>query len=134
MGKREITYDKPRITSTIIIGVFLTIAMFFAILFAPVTWSAVKAAADAAKDSSEEVAGQVAGSAAVAFVGAIGMVLVIIVYIGVLIDTAIILPFSIKNRKSTLKPVRIISYVLDGLIGATLLFTVVKLILCFAGV
>ena len=133
-NKKEIHYDKPRITSTVIIGIFLAIAMFFALLLVGVSWTAVKEAADAAKESGEDAASQVAGGAAVAFVGAIGVVLVMIVYIGVVIDTAIILPFSIKNRKSTLKPIRIISYVFDGLIGATLVLSIIKIILFIAGV
>ena len=132
--KKQRQFDKPRITSTIIIGVFLAIAMFFAFMFVGVSWAAVKEAADAAAESQEDAAGQVVGGAAVAFAGAIGIVLVMIVYFGVVIDTAIILPFSIKNRKSTLKPIRIISYVFDGLIGATLLLSIIKIILFFAGV
>ena len=131
---KERHYDKPRITSTIIIAIFLTIAMIIALLLVEVSWTAVKEAADAAKENADDAAGQVVGGAAVAFAGAIGVILVIIIYIGVVIDTAILLPFSIKNRKSTLKPIRIISYVFDGLIGATLLLSIVKLILFFAGV
>ena len=132
--KKQRHYDKPRIPSTIIISIFLLLGMFFALLFVGTSWAAVKEAADAAAESQEDAAGQVVGGAAVAFAGAIGMVLVIIVYFGVVIDMGIILPFAIKNRKSTLKPVRIISYVLDGLIGATLLLSIIKIILFFAGV
>ena len=132
--KKQRHFDKPRITSTVIIGIFLLIGMFLAIVLAGTSWAAVKEAADAAKESQEDAAGQVVGGAAVAFAGALGIVLVFIVYIGVTIDMAILLPFSIKNRKSKLKPIRIISYVFDGLIGATLLLSIIKMILFIAGV
>ena len=131
---KERVFDKPRITSTVVIGIFLTIALISAILFVGVSWADVKAAADSAADSQDSAAGSAAAAGAVVLAGAIGIVMVILVYIGVVVDTAIILPFSIKNRKSTLKPVRIISYVFDGLIGATLLLSIIKLILFFAGV
>ena len=101
-AKKERVFDKPRITSTVIIGIFLVLAMFFAILFVGTSWAAVKEAADSAAESQDDAAGQVVGATAVAFAGAIGMVLVIIVYFAVLIDTAIILPFSIKIRKTIL--------------------------------
>ena len=131
---KERVFDKPRIVSTVIIGIFLVIALIAAIMFVGVSWADVKAAADSAADSQDNAAGSAVAAGAVALAGALGIVLVILVYIGVAIDTIIILPFSIKNRKSTLKPVRIISYVFDGLIGATLLLSIIKLILFFAGV
>ncbi len=131
---KERVFDKPRIASTIVIGIFLLIGMIIAISLSPVTWQAVKEAADEAKNSSDNAAGQVAGASAVAFAGALGIVLVMIIYGIVTIAMGICLPFAIKNRKSTLKPIRIISYVYDGLIGATLILCIVKLILFIAGV
>ena len=127
--KKERVFDKPRIPSTIIIGIFLAIGMFLALVFVGFTWKVVEEMVESAKNSSDEAAGQIAGAGAAALVGALGVVLIMIVYIGVTIAMSICLPFSIKNRKSTLKPVRIISYVFDGLIGATLLLSIIKIIL-----
>jgi len=127
--KKERVFDKPRIPSTIIIGIFLAIGMFLALVFVGFTWKVVQEMVESAKNSSDEAAGQIAGAGAAALVGALGVALVMIVYISVTIAMSICLPFSIKNRKSTLKPVRIISYVFDGLIGATLLLSIIKIIL-----
>ena len=132
--KKERVFDKPRIPSTIIIGVFLTIGMFLALMFVGFTWKVVDEMVESAKNSSDEAAGQIAGAGVAALVGALGIVLVMIVYFGVTIAMSICLPFSIKNRKSTLKPIRIISYVFDGLIGATLLLSIIKIILFFCKV
>ncbi len=127
-------YDKPRIPSTVVISVFVTIALFLTILILPISWADVQAAVDNTAENSENAAGAVVGGFAVALVMAIGMALVIIVSIANIITTGILLPFALNNRKSTLKPVRIMSYVLDGLVGAVLITNIVKLILVIAGV
>lgn len=131
---KPVNYDKPRIASTIVLGVFLITSLILSILLIPVTWGAVKAAADAAKDNADSAEGAVVAGGVTAFALAIGMILVFLVYIGTLITSSICLPFAIKNRKSTLKPIRIISYVYDGLFGAVLVLSIVKLILSIAGV
>ena len=122
-------YDKPRIASTIVIGVFLIIGVVLALTFVGFTWGTVNQMVEEAKNSSDDPAGQVAGAGVVALVGVIGVVLIFLVYIGVTIAMSICLPFAIKNRKSTLKPIRIISYVMDGLIGSTLLLSIIKMLL-----
>ena len=127
--KKERVFDKPRIASTVVIGIFLIIGMIFALSLVGITWAVIDQAVEDAKNSSDNAAGQIAGASAVALVAAIGIVLVMGIYIAVAIDMSILLPFAIKNRKSTLKPIRIISYVYDGLIGATLLLSIIKIIL-----
>ena len=129
-----VNYDKPRIVSTVILGIFLVACLFLSITLIPVTWAAVKAATESAADSADSPEGAVVGGSVAAFALALGMVLVIIVYIGTFITSAICLPFAVKNRKSTLFPIRIISYIYDGLFAAVLILSVVKLILAFAGV
>ena len=131
---KEIQQDKPRITSTVIIGVFLALFLVFTILLIPVSWSAVNAMIEESKQAAESAAEQAAEAGVIALVAAIGIILVIILEFGILIGNAICLPFAIKNRRSTLKPVRVISYVYDGLIGAMMLTATVKIILLFAGV
>ena len=113
----------------------LALSLFFAFIVYPITWAAIKAAADNAADSSDgSAAGAIVGASAVAFLGAFAVVFVFIIEIGVIIANVILLPFAIKNRKSTLKPVRIISYVQDGLIAVALIGAILKIILMIAGV
>lgn len=123
--KIEKTYDKPRITSTIVISIFfLATAAFTVPSFFAFSWKALNEATD----------GGTAGDAVVAFFGAFGIVLYFLFLGAVVVECAILLPLSISNRKSTLKPVRILSYVLDGLIGAFLLASIIKIILLASGV
>ena len=120
------TYDKKRITSTIILGIALTIALVFTAFLLSISWSALQAEAQ----EQEEVA----GSIALVFVGAIGIVLLVMVSAVVNVLSGVCLIFSIKNRQSTLKPIRIISYVMDGLFGFVIVATLVKIILLLIGI
>lgn len=131
---KPVNYDKPRIVSTVVISIFLAIALFLCLTMYTVWVKDIKAAAEAAKEGSEDPGGQVAGGIAVAFAGAFLLIFVYMFEIGAAILSAIILPFSINNRKSIHKPVRIISYVYDGLIGAVLLASVLKIVLLSCGV
>lgn len=131
---KPVVYDKPRIVSTVILGLFLAVCLVLGIILIPTSWAAVKEAADAAKDSADTPEGAVVGGSVTAFALSLGMILVILVYIGITIVSLICLPFAVKNRKSTLYPIRIVSYVYDGLFVAVLLLSIVKLILAFAGV
>ena len=134
MKKKPIEYDKKRITSTVIIGIILSICLALTIILLPISWSAIQQAIEESKAAQESAAGQAASAGALAIVAAVGVVLVVLVEIGILIANGICLPFAIKNRRSTLKPIRIISYVYDGLIGAMMLTATIKIILFIAGV
>lgn len=125
-------YDKPRLASTIVIGVFITIALILTLIILPFSWEDVKEAVDKAAESSDSAAGAAVGGFAVALFGVLGIALVIVVAIANVINSSICLPFAIKNRKSTLKPIRIISYVLDGVTGAVLLTNLIKIIVLLA--
>ncbi len=122
-------YDKPRIISTVILGIFIVAAMILCFSFYGVWWAGIKESAETASESQESAGGQVAAGLFTALAGAFVIVLVIAIEIASVIVSSICLPFAIKNRKSTLKPVRIISYVYDGLLVITLLAAVVKLFL-----
>ena len=64
----------------------------------------------------------------------IGMtVLFFTIFINAVVAAGICLIFSIKNRKSTLKAIRIINYVLDGGFAFVILASVTKIILFFLG-
>ena len=123
--KIEKTYDKPRITSTIVISIlFLATAAFTVPSLFAFSWKAINEATESGT----------AGDVFVALFAAFGIVLYLIYLGAVIVECAILLPFSISNRKSTLKPVRIISYVLDVLIGALILASIIKIILLASGV
>ena len=126
--------DKPRIASTIILGLALTTLLFFSIILLPVTWASITESSSSASSSQESAAGQIVAGATVAFALGIGIVLVIFIYAVIHVLSGLCFLFSFKNRQSTLKPIRIISYVYDGLIGVLLLTVILKLILIFAGV
>lgn len=126
---KERVFDKPRIVSTVILGIFVIAATILALSLVGVTWAQIDAAVENAKNSSDSAAGQVAGASAVAFAGALAIVFVFMIYIGVTISMLICLPFAIANRKSTLKPIRIISYVYDGVIGSVIILSIIKMLL-----
>ena len=117
-------YDKKRITSTVILGIFLLSALFAVIVFLPLSWTALKGSAE--EGSKEEAAAVIFGSLII--------VLAMLAYIISGVLSAICLPFAIANRKSTLKAVRIISYVYDGLFGALIITSIVKLVLYMLGI
>ena len=128
---KPVNYDKKRIVSTVILGIFLLAALYFTIVFLPVTWTSLE---EGAKVEEESAAGQIVAAGAIGLAMALGMVLVIIFEIGILIVSSICLPFAIRNRHSTLKAIRIISYVYDGLFALMIVTSIVKLILAFIGV
>ena len=127
-ARPENYYDKPRKTSTIVISIFITIAVVLTMLILPFDWSDVKEAVDNTADGADNAAGAVAGGFVVALFGALAVVLAIIVAVANAINAGICLPFAIKNRRSTVKGIRIYSYVLDGIVGAVLLINIIKII------
>ncbi len=132
---KPVTYDKKRITSTVILGIFLAISIFFTLLFIGLTWAQLNEAMEAAKEQSqgEDVGGQIAVGGVLALTFGIVIAVAIVVYIALIINDSIFLIFSIKNRKSTLKAVRIISYVYDGLFATIIVISIIKLILFLCG-
>ena len=127
-------YDKPRIVSTVILGIFILAALILCFSFYWVWWAGIKASADAASEGQESVGGQVAAGVFSVLAGALLIVFVGALEVGATIVSLICLPFAIMNRKSTLAPVRIISYVYDGLIAITIVASITKIILLIAGV
>lgn len=119
----EKIYDKPRITSTVIIAIFMTISIILIATMYPVSWKAIN---DARSGTPAD--------AFVALFAAFGIVLVILLLALTFIPNIICLVFSIKNRHSTIKAVRIISYVFDGLISAAIVAAIVKIILLICGI
>ena len=125
MEKKEIILDKPRIASTVVLGIFLLSSLLIALPFLPLTWKSIVDSANKSDPAAAPIA---------AFAMALGVVIVIGLYGIVAIADVICLVFAVKNRHSTKKPVRIISYVYDGLFAALIVMSVVKIILYACGI
>ena len=115
-------YDKKRIASTVILFIFLIISIVIVIPFLPLSWETIK-------QSAEEQ-----NNGWVAIFGAFAIIFCFLFYGVALLISGICLPFAIKNRHSTLKAIRIISYVQDGLFSLVLLTCLLKMILLLLGV
>ena len=136
---KPVTYDKPRIVSTIILGIIVTAFVFLTIVCMQITMADVRAATENAANNAndgtaEGAAGAVVAGGAVALVMALGIVLIAALQIGMAVASGVCLIFTIKNRKSILKPIRIISYVMDGLFGAVILCAILKIIFIAVGI
>ena len=126
-------YDKPRITSTVLLGIFLTIFLIFVCSTISINWADVQQEANQAAEQTEG-AGAVAAAGAVALVLALGIIFLIGAYIVIFLLCIPCLIFSIKNRHSSLKPIRIISYVYDGVYIALMLAMLIRSVLLFNGI
>ncbi len=115
--------DKPRITSTVIISIFLLINIILTCSLFMIGFKSIKA---------EE--GQEAGIIFVALFAGVGIVFVLLIYAAIVVSSGVCLAFSVANRKSTLKPVRIISYCYDGLLAAVIVTSIIKIILTAIGI
>lgn len=129
----SVTYDKPRIASTIIIGVILTISLILTISFLPITWGQISEQIKASSEAQESAAGQAASAFTLALVAAVGLVALIAINFILVIANSICLLFSIKNRKSTYKAVRIISYIYDAALAFVIITSLIKAIMFIVG-
>lgn len=121
---------KKRITSTVILSVVLALFLFLCIAFLPFDVKAeIAKNSKAAQDSSSDPVEGVVATGAIAFVLGIGMVFFIFMYGFIILNSAICLIFTVKNRKSSLKAIRIISYIEDGAFLFCLISSLVKMIL-----
>ncbi len=116
-------YDKPRVTSTVIIGIFLVINAILAIALYPVWWSSIKVAEE-----------DPAAAPFVALFAGLGVVMILFIYVAIAAVSLVLFLFSLNNRKSTLKSIRITAIVMDSLLGAMLVASVVKIILLAVGI
>ena len=121
--EKENIYDKPRITSTVIIAIITVLNIIFIASMCTVSWKAINDAGNGT-----------AGDAFVVLFAAFGIVLIIFLLALTIVPNIVCLVFSIMNRHSTIKAVRIISYVFDGLISAAIVAAIVKIILLLCGI
>lgn len=124
------------LASSIVISIFLTI-MLLMILFLATT--SFKETIDSFTESTKEQTEENPGAYMAITVGviAVGMALIIVFIVPmafILVTSSILLPVSIKNRKSDTKWIRILSYVFDGLLASCIIFDVVKFILIRIGI
>ena len=125
---------KKRIVSTVFLGLFLAGCIFLLVMFFPISWKAINEAVEQSKTDSGDVTGEIVAASAVAFAGALTIVFVFLLMGLVALISAICLPFSIRNRKSVLQPIRIISYIYIGLYSISLIMSITKIILLICGV
>lgn len=119
---------KKRITSTVILSIIIIICLVAFIALLPVN---IQDVLNSANDGSGDASEQVAKGFALAFVAIILVVIILPVYILEILINGICLIFTIKNRKSPIKAVRIINYVLDGLCASMIIGSGIKLLIFF---
>ena len=124
------------LTSSIFISIFLTIMLLMVFFLATTSFKeTIDSFTESTKEQTEENPG--AYMAITVGVIAVGMALIIVFIVPmafILVTSSILLPVSIKNRKSDTKWIRILSYVFDGLLASCIIFDVVKFILIRIGI
>ncbi len=124
---------KKRIVSTVILSIILTILLIF--VLPNLTLNLHESFENMKSDTSIEEYGPMA--VLVVAIAAIGMVFAIAIYCilfaAAAIASGVCLIFTIRNRKSCLKPIRIINYVLDGGFAFVIVASVTKIILFLCG-
>ena len=124
-------------SSTIIIGIFIIISSILVAWLVPFNLKEHLARlAESSSSSVPENAGEMIiiynGVAAIG-----GLAIIIAAYVPafiILINSFISLIFSIKNRKSISKTIRIVNYVYDAILVVFIVFSIVKIVLFRAGI
>lgn len=125
-----------RITSTIVIGIFLLISILFVIWLIPFNLKERYSAYVESVQNSPKVEGEmILVLNLVAGIGALALLFAAYVpALLSLINSAVSLIFSIKNRKSSIKCIRIINYIYDVLLIGIIIFAIIKIILFWTGI
>ena len=126
-----------RRSSTIIIGIFIVISSILVAWLVPFN---LKEHLDRLAENSSSNVPENAGEMIIIYngVAAIGGLAILIAgYVPafiILINSFISLIFSIKNRKSILKTIRIVNYAYDAILVVFIVFSIIKLILFRTGI
>lgn len=124
---------KKRIVSTVILSITLSILLIF--VLNNLTLDLHKAFENMQSDALIEEYGDM--SMLVVVIGGLGIIVASVVFLTLFtnatISAGICLIFSIRNRKSCLKSIRIINYVLDGGFAFVIAASITKIILFFCG-
>ena len=124
-------------SSTIIIGIFIVISAILIAWLVP--FNLKEHLARLAENSSSNVP-ENAGEMIIIYNGVAafgGLAILIAAYVPafiILINSSISLIFSIKNKKSTSKTIRITNYVYDVILVIFILFGIVKIVLFKTGI
>ena len=126
-----------RRSSTIIIGIFIVISSILVAWLVP--FNLKEHLARLAENSSSNVP-ENAGEMIIIYNGVAaigGLAIIIPAYVPafiILINSFISLIFSIKNRKSTSKTIRIVNYAYDAILVVFIVFSIVKIVLFRTGI
>ena len=124
-------------SSTIIIGIFIVISSILVAWLVP--FNLKEHLARLAENSSSNVP-ENAGEMIIIYNGVAaigGLAIIIAAYVPafiILINSFISLIFSIKNRKSTSKTIRIVNYAYDAILVVFMVFSIVKIVLFRTGI
>lgn len=124
------------LTSTIVLGIFLTIIIVNFILFLRFGRLAIASAANSS-DYNPDEGNDVGNTIYYGFqilILSFGVVFFFGIYIVSIVLSVICLLVSISNRHHALKPVRIISFVYDGLFALCIIYSIIRIVLFIAGV
>ena len=126
--------QKKRIVSTVIIGIFLLICIFFMTVLIPMNLSeAIREYSEQSSESipeSEEVGEMIIMVSLVYAIGALGILIAAhIMALIPLITSSICLSVALKNRTSYLRPVRVINVGYAIVFSAIIITSVVKIII-----
>ena len=124
-----------KLKSTIIIGIILVISIIFVVWLIPFNLkTAIEIYKESVQNSNTDVEGEMV--IAVNLFASIGLLAIILsAYIPVvlcILNSGVSLIFSLKNRMSVNKTIRIINYVYDALLISIFVFSITKLILFIA--
>ena len=124
-----------KLKSTIIIGIILVISIIFVVWLIPFNLkTAIEIYKESVQNSNTDVEGEMV--IAVNLFASIGLLAIILsAYIPVvlcILNSGVSLIFSLKNRMSVNKTIRIINYVYDALLISVFVFSITKLILFIA--
>ena len=118
---------KKRITSTVILSILLAISLVAFIIILPVDYRNLTTTDDPEQDKD---VGEAIGEAIGLGFAAVFIIIIVLGVMAVLVVVdSICLIFTILNRKSPLKSVRITNYVLDGVAATIIIGCIIKFII-----
>ena len=117
-----------RLPSTIVIGILLGVALLLLSIAYLINVQEVIREQNANQDST---LGEGIG---VALIVVMLIIVVFVTSISSFLIAGISLPFSIRNRKATITPIRVLSFVYDGVSGVIILFAILRIVLLYLGV
>ena len=129
MENEVVEKKNTKLASTIILLIFLAISLIFFILIMSFDFKAViDSTTESVKENSDSAEARVAGGFAVALGASIVLVLMLAISFVLVIVDLICLIKAINNRKSSVKWIKIMSYVLEGSFGLIILLTIIRVL------